>query len=98
MTELYAFLFSLGLGVATRVLYMAASALAKRTDLKPVTIVLDSLVALTVGGALVAYIILTGTVIAPYIFACLFGGYLIAYWATRNVVKRHPESKTIDKK
>ena len=97
MTELYAFLFSLGLGIAARALYIGASALAKKTDLTPVTVVLDALVALAVGGALIAYIILTGTVIAPYIFACLFGGYLLAYWATRNVAKRHSESKIRDK-
>lgn len=84
MSELYAFLFSLGLGIAARVLYLGASALAKRTGLMPVTVVLDTLVALAVGGALVLYIIFTGTVIAPYIFACLFGGYLLAFWVTRK--------------
>ncbi|MDE7464130.1 MAG: hypothetical protein K2M48_03780 [Clostridiales bacterium] len=89
-SELYAFLFSLGLGIAARILYIGASALAKRTGLLPVTVVLDILVALTVGGALVLYIILTGTVIAPYIFACLFVGYLITYWLTR---KRKPSDK-----
>ena len=89
-SELYAFLFSLGLGVAARILYIGASALAKRTGLLPVTVILDVLVAGIVGGALVLYIIFTGTVIAPYIFACLFGGYLLTYWLTR---KRKPSER-----
>ena len=84
MTELYAFLFSLGLGIFARLLYLGATALARRTALLPVTVVLDVLVALSVGGALIAYIILTGTVVAPYIFACLFCGYLLTYFVTRK--------------
>lgn len=84
MSELYAFLFSLGLGIAARLLYIAESALAKRTGLFPVTVVLDVLLALAVGGALALYIILTGTVIAPYIFACLGGGYMFMFWLTRK--------------
>lgn len=84
MSELYTFLFALGLGVVARVLYLIASAISKRTGLLPVTVVLDTVVALLVGGALIVYITLTGTVIAPYIFACLFGGYLITYFLTRK--------------
>ena len=84
MSELYAFLFSLGLGIAARILYLGATALSKRTGLLPVTVALDAAVALAVGGALIAYIILTGTVIAPYIFACLFGGYLITFLITKK--------------
>lgn len=84
MSELYAFLFSLGLGIVARLLYIAESALAKRTGLLPVTVVLDVLLALVVGGALALYIILTGTVVAPYIFACLGGGYMLAFWLTRK--------------
>lgn len=89
MSELYAFLFSLGLGGAARLLYLAESALAKRTGLLPVTVILDVLLALVVGGALALYIILTGTVLAPYIFACLGGGYLFVFWFTRR--KRNNE-------
>ncbi len=84
MSELYAFLFSLGLGVAARVLYIGSSALSKRTNLLPVTFVLDVLTAAVVGGAFTLYIILTGTRLAPYLFAALFSGYLFAYWATRR--------------
>ncbi len=83
MSEVYAFLFSLGLGAAARLLYLAESALAKRTGLLPVTVILDVLLALVIGGALALYIILTGTVIAPYIFACLGGGYFIMFFFTR---------------
>ncbi len=84
MSEIYAFVFSLGLGIAARLLYLGASALSKRTDLLPVTIVLDVVTALTVGGALTVYIILTGTVLAPYIFAALAAGYFFAYLVTRS--------------
>ncbi len=84
MSELYAFLFSLGLGVAARVLYLGATALARRTNLLPVTVVLDTLTVLAVGGAFTLFIVLTGTVLAPYLFAALFSGYLFAYWATKR--------------
>ena len=84
MSELYAFLFSLGLGLAARVLYLGATALARRTNLLPVTVVLDTLTVLAVGGAFTLFIVLTGTVLAPYLFAALFSGYLFAYWATKR--------------
>lgn len=84
MTELYAFAFSLGLGIAARLLYVAASLLAKRTDLIPVTVVLDTAVVTIVGVAFAAFIILSGAVIAPYMFACLAAGYLLALWATKK--------------
>lgn len=94
MKETYAFLFCIALGIAARFLYMAASALAKRTDLIPVTVVLDALTAATVGGAFILYVILTGTVIAPYLFAALFSGYFLAYLITRtNGKERKPEKK-----
>lgn len=85
MPEIYAFLFSLGLGIVARLLYLGATALAKRTNLLPVTVALDILVAGSVGGGFTAYVILTGTVLAPYMFAALFAGYLFAYWATRKL-------------
>ncbi len=94
MKETYAFLFCTALGIAARFLYMAASALAKRTDLIPVTVVLDALTAATVGSAFILYVILTGTVIAPYLFAALFSGYFLTYLITRtNGKKRRPEKK-----
>lgn len=83
MKEIYAFLFSLGLGIFARILYIGATALAKRTNLIPVTVVLDVLTATIVGGGFTAYIILTGTVLAPYMFAALLAGYLFTYWLTK---------------
>lgn len=84
MSELYAFLFALGLGVAARVLYLGATALARRTNLLPVTIALDALTVCAVGGAFIIFIVLTGTVLAPYLFAALFSGYYFSYLATRR--------------
>ncbi len=95
MTELYAFIFAFGLGITARLLYLAESALAKRTNLIPVTAALDVLTALVIGGALTVYVILTATVIAPYIFASLFAGYYFTYLLTRKSrarVKALPES------
>lgn len=88
MKETYAFLFCFALGIAARFCYMAATKLAKRTDLMPVTIVLDTLTAAAVGGGFTAYIIVTGTVIAPYMFAALLSAYLLTYLLTRSVPKR----------
>ncbi len=85
MTEIYAFLFSLGLGIFARVLYIGATALSKRTNLMPVTVTLDILTAAIIGGCFTAYVILTGTALAPYMFAALLSGYLFAYWATKKV-------------
>ena len=79
MNEIYAFVFCLALGLAARGLYMLTTLLAKRTNLLPVTIVLDVLVVLIVGGAFTAYVILTDTVLAPYTFAALATGYVFAY-------------------
>ncbi len=83
MSELYAFCFSLGLGIAARLLFMGVSALAKRTNLRPVTVVLDLLFTAIVGGAFILYTIFTATVLAPYMFAALFSGFLITYCLTK---------------
>lgn len=87
MSELYAFLFALGLGIATRILYIGTTALAKRTNLLPVTVVLDTLTVLIAGGAFTAYIIITGTPLAPYMFAALFSGYFFCYLCTKRSKK-----------
>lgn len=84
MIELYSFLFSLGLGIVARILYIGATALAKRTNLLPVTVVLDTLTVLLVGAGFTAYIILSGAVLAPYMFAALFSGYLLCYLIFRK--------------
>lgn len=93
MKETYAFIFCIALGIAARFLYLAASALAKRTDLIPVTVVLDALTAALVGGAFILYVILTGTVIAPYMFAALFSGYFLTYLITRSSGKQRDRSE-----
>ena len=82
MSEVYAFLFCLGLGVFGRILYMGATLLARRTDILPVTVVLDMLTVMIVGGAFTLYVILTGSVIAPYMFAALLAGYFFTYKLT----------------
>lgn len=82
MSEIYAFLFCLGLGIAARFLYMGATLLAKRTDIFPVTVVLDVLTVIIVGGAFTVYVIFTDTVLAPYMFAALFSGYFLTYKLT----------------
>lgn len=82
MSETYAFLFCLGLGIAARFLYMGESMLAKRTDILPVTVILDALTVIIVGGAFTLYVIFTGSVLAPYMFAALFSGYFITYKLT----------------
>ena len=84
MIELYSFLFCLGLGIIARPLFMAVSVLAKRTNLIPVTIVLDFVFACTVGGAFITYVILSGAVLAPYMFAALLSGYLLTYRLTSH--------------
>lgn len=95
MSELYAFLFCLGLGIAARIIYMASTLLARRTDLLPVTVVLDMLVCIVVGGAFTVYVIFTGAVLAPYMFAALASGYLLAYLVTRE--SREPKKKRREK-
>lgn len=85
MSETYAFLFCLGLGIAARFLYMGSTLLAKRTDILPVTVVLDALTVSVVGGAFTLYIILTGSVLAPYMFAALLSGYFITYKLTKSI-------------
>lgn len=82
MIELYSFLFCFGLGIAARPLFMAVSALAKRTNLIPVTVVLDFAFACSVGGAFIAFVILSGAVLAPYMFAALLSGYFFTYKLT----------------
>lgn len=84
MTEIYAFIFSLGLGIAARALYLGATALSKRTDLLPVTVILDILTAAVVGGAFTAYVILSAVEIAPYMFAALATGYYLTYLLTKK--------------
>ncbi len=79
MSQTYAFLFCLGLGIAARFLYILTTKLARRTDILPVTVVLDFLTAAAVGGALTVYVIMTATVLAPYMFVALFAGYLLTY-------------------
>lgn len=93
MIELYSFLFCLGLGIVARPLFMAVSVLSKRTNLIPVTIVLDFVFACSVGGAFIAYVILTGAVLAPYMFAALLSGYLLTY---RITSKPNKKKKTSD--
>ncbi|MCH5350623.1 MAG: hypothetical protein J1F39_01465 [Clostridiales bacterium] len=90
MTELYSFLFCLGLGIIARPIFIGVSALARRTNLIPVTIVLDFVFACTVGGAFIAYVILTGAVLAPYMFAALLSGYLITYRLTSKSPNKKP--------
>lgn len=82
MSETYAFLFCLGLGIASRFLYMGMTLLSKRTDIFPVTVVLDALTVCLVGGAFTLYVIFTGSVLAPYMFAALLSGYFLTYKLT----------------
>lgn len=84
MTELYSFIFCLLLGIAARLLFMLTSLIAKRTDLMPVTVALDFLTAVAVGGAFTAYVILSGATLAPYMFAALGASYLLTYLVTRR--------------
>lgn len=60
------------------------------------TVVLDTLTALAVGGACIAYVILTSAVVAPYMFAALFAGYLFTYWLTKRAACSAPKKR--DKK
>lgn len=92
MSEMYSFLFCLALGLAARFIFLAANALARRTNLLPVTVILDTLTVMTVGGAFTLYIIFTGAVLAPYMFAALLSGYLFTYWLTKSS-KRKPRPK-----
>lgn len=82
MSEVYAFLFCLGLGIAARFLYMGATLLSKRTDILPVTIILDTLTVMIVGAAFTLYIIFTDSVLGAYMFAALASGYLLTYKLT----------------
>ena len=84
MTEIYSFVFCLALGIAARLLYIASSKLAEKTNLFPVTVVLDIAVAAIVGGAFALFVILLSAVIAPYMFASLAAGYLITLLLTKN--------------
>lgn len=82
MTEIWTFLFSLGLGIAARFLYMLASLVSKRTDLLPVTFILDLLTVCAVGAGFTLYVVMTGAALAPYMFAALAGGYYLTYKLT----------------
>ncbi len=93
MNSVYAFLFCIGLGIAARLIYLAATFLAKKTDLMPVTIVLDTAVVAIVGAAFTAFIILSGSTLAPYQFAALGGGYYLAYIVTRRPVLARPKKE-----
>lgn len=88
MNELYSFLFCIALGIAARILFMAFNLLAKRTDLLPVTVVLDILTVSIVGAGFTLYVVLSGAVLAPYMFAALFSGYLLTYWLTKSSKKK----------
>ena len=82
MNDLYTFLFCIALGIVARILYIASTALAKRTNIFPVTVVLDVLVCLIVGAAFAAYVIIFGVTLAPYMFAALAAGYFFTYKLT----------------
>ena len=86
MREIYDFIFFIAAGISARFLYLAATALAKRTNLLPVTVVLDTLTALSVGGACIA-------VVAPYMFAALLSGYLFTYWLTKRAALAMPKKR-----
>ena len=66
MSEMYSFLFCLGLGIFARLLFIGTNALAKRTNILPVTFVLDALTVITVGAGFTLYVIFSGAVLAPY--------------------------------
>lgn len=93
MTELISFSVSLGLGLISRFLYLGATALAKRTNLFPVTVALDILTVLIIGGAFTAYVILFSVVLAPYMFAALGIGYYLAYSLTKKVLGQNPKKE-----
>ena len=94
MSEMYSFLFCLGLGIFARLLFIGTNALAKRTNILPVTFVLDALTVITVGAGFTLYIIFSGAVLAPYMFAALCSGYLFTYWLTKY--KPKPEKTKPD--
>ena len=96
MSEMYSFLFCLGLGIFARVLFIGTNALAKRTNILPVTFVLDALTVITVGAGFTLYVIFSGAVLAPYMFAALCSGYLFTYWLTKY--KPKPEKNKPDKR
>ena len=88
MSEIYTFIFCIGLGIIARLLYLGISALEKRTDLFPVTITLDVLLALIIGAAFIIYIIFSGATVAPYMFAAALSGYYLTYLITRKKNKK----------
>lgn len=89
MSEVYTFLFCISLGIFGRLLFMLTSFIAKRTDILPITIILDAGVMLAIGGGFATYVILSGAVIAPYMFAALLSGYLLTYLVTRKSEKKN---------
>lgn len=72
---------------------MGMTLLAKRTDIFPVTVVLDMLTVTLVGGAFTLYVIFTGSVLAPYMFAALFSGYFLTYKLTIGAKPKKPKEK-----
>ncbi len=98
MSDIYAFVFCIALGIAGRFLFMVMSVLAKRTDILPVTVVLDMLTVAAVGGGFTAYVILTGAVLAPYMFAALFAGYLLTYLLTKPDRRERRGNDTVPEK
>ncbi|WP_438849072.1 hypothetical protein [Anaerocaecibacter muris] len=96
MSEMYSFLFCLGLGIFARVLFIGTNALAKRTNILPVTFVLDALTVVAVGAGFTLFVIFSGAVLAPYMFAALCSGYLFTYWLTKY--KPKPEKAKREKR
>ena len=96
MSEMYSFLFCLGLGIFARLLFIGTNALAKRTNILPVTFVLDALTVIAVGAGFTLYVIFSGAGLAPYMFAALCSGYLFTYWLTKY--KPKPEKTKPDKR
>ena len=80
MSEMYSFLFCLGLGIFARLLFIGTNALAKRTNILPVTFVLDALTVITVGAGFTLYVIFSGAVLAVHVCRAVFGlsFYLLA--------------------
>ncbi len=85
MNELVCFGVCLLLGAAARLTYLGMTALAKRADLLPVTVTLDVLTTLIVGVAFSAFVILSGAVVAPYMFASGIMGYFVVKRALKKV-------------
>lgn len=57
---------------------------------------LDALTVITVGAGFTLYVIFSGAVLAPYMFAALCSGYLFTYWLTKY--KPKPEKTKPEKR